>query len=118
LPLYSLETFTPLRAFRLSSVFSLQYEICYTNVLTMARPWGAFLSHARDRTPWHTRWSSRGGPRSARTRNCWLPLVDIFVIGDGEESLPWIMEKMDEIEGGPMVKTRIRAPGGQGPART
>src|SRR5437588_6316852 len=34
LPLYSLETFTPLRAFDLVG-FSLQYEICYTNVLTM-----------------------------------------------------------------------------------
>src|SRR5438132_2019525 len=34
LPLYSLETFTPLHQFDLVG-FSLQYEICYTNVLTM-----------------------------------------------------------------------------------
>src|SRR5262249_22154835 len=34
LPLYSLETFTPLNRFDVVG-FSLQYEICYTNVLTM-----------------------------------------------------------------------------------
>src|SRR5262249_11193459 len=34
LPLYGLETFTPLREFDLIG-FSLQYEICYTNILTM-----------------------------------------------------------------------------------
>src|SRR5262245_8600249 len=34
LPLYSLETFTPLRDFDLIG-FSLQYEVCYTNLLTM-----------------------------------------------------------------------------------
>ena len=34
LPLYSLETFTPLNEFDVIG-FSLQYEICYTNVLTM-----------------------------------------------------------------------------------
>src|ERR1700683_2717836 len=33
LPLYSLETFTPLKDFDLIG-FSLQYEICYPNVLT------------------------------------------------------------------------------------
>src|SRR6478735_4592768 len=33
LPLYSLETFTPLRGFDLIG-FSLQYEVCYTNLLT------------------------------------------------------------------------------------
>jgi len=34
LPLYSLETFTPLAEFDVLG-FSLQYEICYTNLLTM-----------------------------------------------------------------------------------
>ncbi|MGE3808858.1 MAG: B12-binding domain-containing radical SAM protein, partial [Gemmataceae bacterium] len=34
LPLYTLETFTPLCDFDLIG-FSLQYEICYTNILTM-----------------------------------------------------------------------------------
>src|SRR3954466_2722396 len=34
LPLYGLETFTPLKDFDLVG-FSLQYEVCYTNILTM-----------------------------------------------------------------------------------
>src|SRR5262245_28158779 len=34
LPLYGLETYTPLRDYDLVG-FSLQYEVCYTNILTM-----------------------------------------------------------------------------------
>src|SRR5262245_22914078 len=49
LPLYSLETFTPLRRFDVLG-FSLQYEICYTNVLTMLDLGGLKL-RAEDRGP-------------------------------------------------------------------
>src|SRR6201982_4148791 len=49
LPLYSLETFTPLREFDLVG-FSLQYEVCYTNLLTMLDLGGIPL-HARARGP-------------------------------------------------------------------
>ncbi len=49
LPLYSLETFTPLNQFDVLG-FSLQYEICYTNVLTMLDLGGIPL-HAEDRGP-------------------------------------------------------------------
>ncbi|MHC5543696.1 TIGR03960 family B12-binding radical SAM protein, partial [Singulisphaera rosea] len=48
-PLYSLETFTPLNQFDVIG-FSLQYEICYTNVLTMLDLGGIPL-HAEDRGP-------------------------------------------------------------------
>src|ERR1700737_3673786 len=48
LPLYSLETFTPLGEFDLIG-FSLQYEICYTNLLTML-DLGRVPMHASDRT--------------------------------------------------------------------
>src|SRR5262245_28265262 len=48
LPLYSLETFTPLHQFDLIG-FSLQYEICYTNVLTMLDLGGIPL-HSTERT--------------------------------------------------------------------
>ena len=51
LPLYSLETFTPLRAFDIVG-FSLQYEVCYTNLLTMLDLGGIPL-HAKDRTLEH-----------------------------------------------------------------
>src|SRR6478735_4877085 len=48
-PLYGLETFTPLSGFDLVG-FSLQYEICYTNVLTMLDLGGIPL-HADERGP-------------------------------------------------------------------
>jgi radical SAM family uncharacterized protein len=89
LPLYSLETFTPLRAFDLLG-FSLQYEVCYTNVLTMLDLGGIPL-HAKDRTLEHPLVIA-GGP-GAQNPELLAPFVDLFVIGDGEESLPWIMER-------------------------
>src|SRR4029077_9028050 len=51
LPLYSLETFTPLNKFDLVG-FSLQYEICYTNILTMLDLGGIPL-HCNERTVDH-----------------------------------------------------------------
>jgi radical SAM family uncharacterized protein len=89
LPLYSLETFTPLVDFDLVG-FSLQYEVCYTNVLTMLDLGGIPL-HAKDRTLAHPLVIA-GGP-GAQNPELLAPFVDLFVIGDGEESLPWIMER-------------------------
>src|SRR5207244_3258940 len=89
LPLYGLESFTPLRDFDLIG-FSLQYEICYTNVLTMLDLGGIPL-HSDDRTLEHPLVIA-GGP-GAQNPEVLAPFVDVFVIGDGEESLPWIMER-------------------------
>jgi radical SAM family uncharacterized protein len=89
LPLYSLETFTPLREFDVVG-FSLQYEVCYTNVLTMLDLGGIPL-HAKDRTRTEPLVVA-GGP-GAQNPELLAPFVDLFVIGDGEESLPWLMEK-------------------------
>ncbi len=89
LPLYSLETFSPLRAFDLIG-FSLQYEICYSNILTMLDLGGVPL-HSKHRTLEHPLVIA-GGP-GAQNPELLAPFIDIFVIGDGEESLPWIMEK-------------------------
>ncbi|HKI32547.1 MAG TPA: TIGR03960 family B12-binding radical SAM protein [Gemmataceae bacterium] len=89
LPLYSLETFTPLRHFDLVG-FSLQYEVCYTNLLTMLDLGGIPL-HGRDRTL-DDPLVIAGGP-GAQNPEVLAPFIDVFVIGDGEESLPWLMEK-------------------------
>ena len=89
LPLYSLETFTPLREFDLIG-FSLQYEVCYTNVLTMLDLGGIPL-HSKDRTLDHPLVIA-GGP-GAQNPELLAPFIDLFVIGDGEESLPWLMDK-------------------------
>ncbi|GIW82847.1 MAG: B12-binding domain-containing radical SAM protein [Gemmatales bacterium] len=89
LPLYSLETFTPLRDFDLVG-FSLQYEVCYTNLLTMLDLGGIPL-HSRDRTLADPLVIA-GGP-GAQNPEVLAPFIDVFVIGDGEESLPWLMDK-------------------------
>jgi radical SAM family uncharacterized protein len=89
LPLYSLETFTPLCEFDLVG-FSLQYEVCYTNILTMLDLGGIPL-HSKDRTQEHPLVIA-GGP-GAQNPELLAPFVDLFVIGDGEESLPWLMDR-------------------------
>src|SRR3954451_4211147 len=89
LPLYGLETFTPLHRFDLIG-FSLQYEVCYSNVLTMLDLGGIPL-HAKDRTFDHPRVIA-GGP-GAQNPEVLAPFIDLFVVGDGEESLPWVMER-------------------------
>jgi radical SAM family uncharacterized protein len=89
LPLYSLETFTPLCDFDLVG-FSLQYEVCYTNILTMLDLGGIPL-YSKDRTLDHPLVIA-GGP-GAQNPEVLAPFIDLFVIGDGEESLPWIMEQ-------------------------
>ncbi|MBY0526078.1 MAG: TIGR03960 family B12-binding radical SAM protein [Gemmataceae bacterium] len=89
LPLYSLETFTPLHQFDLVG-FSLQYEVCYTNLLTMLDLGGIPL-HGKDRTLDHPLVIA-GGP-GAQNPEVLAPFVDLFIVGDGEESLPWVMER-------------------------
>jgi radical SAM family uncharacterized protein len=89
LPLYSLETYTPLRAFDVIG-FSLQYEVCYTNLLTMLDLGGIPL-HSKDRTL-DDPLIVCGGP-GAQNPEVLAPFVDLFIIGDGEESLPWVMDQ-------------------------
>jgi len=89
LPLCSLETFTPLNQFDLVG-FSLQYEVCYTNILTMLDLGGIPL-HAKDRMLAHPLVIA-GGP-GAQNPEILAPFIDLFIIGDGEESLPWVMNR-------------------------
>lgn len=89
LPLYGLETFTPLSEFDLIG-FSLQYEVSYTNVLTMLDLGGVPHFSAQRRVP--DPLVIAGGP-GAQNPELLAPFVDLFVIGDGEESLPWVMDR-------------------------
>jgi radical SAM family uncharacterized protein len=89
LPLYGLESFTPLREYDVVG-FSLQYEVCYTNVLTMLDLGGIPL-YLADRTVTDPLVVT-GGP-GAQNPELLAPFVDLFIIGDGEESLPWVMEQ-------------------------
>lgn len=89
LPLYSLETFTPLREFDIVG-FSLQYEVCYTNIFTILDlaniPIRSIDRLADDPL------IIAGGP-GAQNPEPLAPFVDVFVVGDGEQSLPDLLEK-------------------------
>ncbi|MEZ6138961.1 MAG: TIGR03960 family B12-binding radical SAM protein [Zavarzinella sp.] len=89
LPLYSLETFTPLNEFDLVG-FSLQYEVSYSNIITMLHL-GRIPIWAKERSVLDPLIIA-GGP-GAQNPETLADYVDLFVIGDGEESLPYVMEK-------------------------
>ncbi len=95
LPLYGLETFTPLYRYDVLG-FSLQYEICYTNVLTMLDLGGIAL-HAEDRSADETLVIA-GGP-GAQNPELLAPFIDLYVIGDGEPSLPVVAEMWTALKG-------------------
>ncbi|MBP5230152.1 MAG: TIGR03960 family B12-binding radical SAM protein [Clostridia bacterium] len=83
-PLYALESGDPLGQFDMV-MFTLQYELCYTNVLNMLRLSNIPLRSA-DRTAGHPLIVA-GGPCSYNPEPM-AEFVDIFSIGEGEEALP------------------------------
>lgn len=83
LPLFSLESRRPLRAFDVLG-FSLQYELTYSNVLTMLARGGVPL--------WSAERSAADPLVIAGGSCCYNPepladFIDLFVIGEGEEAL-------------------------------
>lgn len=85
-PLYSLETFTPLCDFDVVG-FSLQYEVCATNLLTML-DLGRVPLRGKMRTMADPLILA-GGP-CAQNPEPLAHFVDVFVTGDGEPSLPLV----------------------------
>ncbi len=84
IPLFSLETRTPLRSFDLVG-FSLQHELLYTNVLYMLELAGIPLS-SRDRSESDP--IVAAGGCGALAPEPLAPAIDLFLPGDGEEALP------------------------------
>lgn len=84
LPLYSLESFSPLGSFDVLG-FSLQYELAATNILTMLDLGGIPL-HAAQRGL-DDPLVIAGGP-CVQNPEPLADFFDVFVIGDGERSLP------------------------------
>ncbi|OHB72006.1 MAG: B12-binding domain-containing radical SAM protein [Planctomycetes bacterium RBG_13_63_9] len=86
--LWSLETFTPVAQFDVLG-FTLQYELGYTNVLTMLDLAGIPLV-AEERTREHPLVIA-GGPCTANPEPM-ARFIDLFVLGDGEQSLPQVCD--------------------------
>ncbi|MDR2761558.1 MAG: TIGR03960 family B12-binding radical SAM protein [Planctomycetaceae bacterium] len=95
LPLYSLETFTPLYEFDVLG-FTLQYEMSFTNVLTILDLGGVPI-HCRERTTMSLPLVIAGGP-SASNPEPMSDFIDLFLIGDGEELLPEVCESWLELK--------------------
>jgi radical SAM family uncharacterized protein len=95
-PLFSLETYTPLAEFDVVG-FTLQYDLCYTNVLTMLDLGGIPL-RAADRTA-DAPLVVGGGPCAVNPEPM-APFFDAFVIGDGEETLPAVADAWLRSKGG------------------
>jgi radical SAM family uncharacterized protein len=94
LPLYGLETFTPLDQFDLVG-FSLQYEVCYTNIFTML-DLGRIPIESKDRSDLHPLVIA-GGP-GAQNPEPLAPFIDVFIVGDGEETLPEVVERWTRLK--------------------
>lgn len=88
IPLYALESFTPIRDFDVFG-FSLQYEMIYTNVLNMLDLAGIpLLAAERDE-----RWPLIvGGGPSAFNPEPVADFFDCFIIGEGEEVIEDLVE--------------------------
>lgn len=91
IPLYALESYRPLADFEVVG-FSLQYELSATNILNMLDLAGipVFSRERTDEDPLVL----AGGP-VAFNPEPFCDFFDMFMIGDGEEALP---ELLDEVE--------------------
>jgi radical SAM family uncharacterized protein len=91
LPLFTLETYTPLSEFDIIG-FSLQYELTYTNVLNMLDLAGLPLrsSERSEDAPLVI----AGGP-GAFSPEPLAEFIDLFILGDGEES---VLELVDQFK--------------------
>ncbi|MBD3223939.1 MAG: TIGR03960 family B12-binding radical SAM protein [Caldithrix sp.] len=92
LPLYSLESLTPLHRFDMIG-FTLQYELTYTNVLNMLDLSGIPV-WAKDRQNHHP--LVIGGGPCASNPEPMAPFFDAFLIGDGEEAVLDICEVLQQ----------------------
>jgi len=117
LPLVSLETYTPIRDFDVLG-FSLQYEMQYTNVLTVLDLSGIPLraSERALRDPLVV----GGGPLVFSPEPI-ADFFDLFLIGDGEELLVETVDRYIELKagGGPreqIIRELARIPGVYAPA--
>ena len=93
LPLVSLETFTPLYKFDVVG-FSLQYEMTYTNILTML-DLGKITLHADERLDSEPIITC-GGPCASQPEPL-APFIDLYTIGDGEDLFPNVIRCVGEL---------------------
>lgn len=102
IPLLALESYTPLDHFDVVG-FSLQYELTYTNVLTML-DLGRIPLHTSERTL-DDPLVIAGGPTVYSSEPI-AEFIDVIVIGDGEEAFPELVARYMELKDSDMNLTR------------
>ncbi|HUU43479.1 MAG TPA: TIGR03960 family B12-binding radical SAM protein [Planctomycetota bacterium] len=105
IPLYSLETFTPLADFDVIA-FSLQYEMTYTNVLAVLDLAGVPLRSADRSTD--DPLVVAGGPGALNPEPL-ADFIDLFVVGDGEETAPLLVDAFKRVRSAPTRTDRLKA---------
>ncbi|HED24895.1 MAG TPA: TIGR03960 family B12-binding radical SAM protein [Firmicutes bacterium] len=95
LPLFTLESHRAVSDFDLIG-FSLQYELSYTNVLNML-DLAAIPLHSNERSEGDP--LVIGGGPCAYNPEPLAPFFDLFVIGEAEEALPLLLEKLVLLKG-------------------
>ncbi len=95
LPLFSLESKTPLRAFDAIG-FTLQYELSYTNILNMLQLSGIPLRTAQRDTDMPL--IVAGGPGAFHPEPL-ADFIDAFVIGDGEDVVLDLVQALRDSKG-------------------
>lgn len=100
LPLYALESFRPLQEFDVIG-FTLQYEMSFSNILNMLDLAGIPL-RAKDRGSEHP-WIIAGGP-CAYNPEPLAPFIDIFMLGESEETLPELLRLIEEQKKNPVTR--------------
>jgi len=103
LPLFSLETRRPLRAFDIVG-FSLLYEMCYTNILTMLELAGIPVN-AADRGE-DMPLILCGGPSACNAEPV-ADFMDAVMLGDGEELFPEVVDAWREARAAGKTKREI-----------
>ncbi len=103
LPLVSMETQMPLSEFDVVG-FSLQYELEYTNILTMLDLGGIPL-YSKDREIQHP--LVIGGGPCAFSPEPIADFLDCVLIGDGEEAFPKIVDRFIELREAGMARTEL-----------
>jgi len=95
IPLYTLETGTPLSQMDMVA-FTLQYEMSYTNLLNMLDMGGVPVL-AKERTDADPLVIA-GGPCACNPEPL-ADFVDLFLLGEGEEAFPEILEALRDFKG-------------------
>jgi radical SAM family uncharacterized protein/radical SAM-linked protein len=103
LPLLSLESYTPLHEFDIVG-FSLQYELTYTNVLTML-DLGRIPLRTAERTL-DDPLVIAGGPTVYSSEPI-ADFIDVFVIGDGEEAFPDLVSKYIDLRDAGLTREQV-----------